>query len=206
MAGELLLRAQYAMCRCGCGALPPVATYHHKGKGIRKGERLTVVPSHQGRLPERSKPKLPDSNPGGTCRCGCGQPTSTYRYGSRRGTHLDFVQGHHQRWKAQQRALRRPQGRRLCVVCYLDRPAVAFLDNSGTCVVCVGRQRKVAEVDRRHQEAERIRQQDKSAAARRGKETMEKNGTKKAGGNFTLKPTTESEPAIANLFVKQKRR
>jgi len=184
--GDLLLRRDFGLCACGCGALPPVATYHHRGKGIRKGMRLSVVPGHQGRLPEKSKPQLPDGNPGGTCRCGCGQPTSTYRYGSRRGTHLDFVQGHSQKWKAQQRALRRPQGRRLCTTCYVDRPALAFLDNSGTCLVCLAKRKRAepiwCDIDERTQQAAKGR-------AERGRQNAARaiaNGTFKRGPEVTL--------------------
>lgn len=119
-AGELLPRQQYAMCRCGCGWPPPIASRTNRKINIYQGEPLVCIPGHQGKLgarklSEAARAGLPDPNPSGRCWCQCGQPTNIAKktdldHGEYIGRHNRYRRGHQlrmDRYSSQMQARRR---------------------------------------------------------------------------------------------------
>jgi hypothetical protein len=165
MAGDLLLRRDFAACACGCGGKPPLAERTSNHVGITKGQPVKCIPGHQGRLGTRKRSSLaradlPDLNPSGLCWCGCGATTGIARqtdakHGEYLGRHNRFRRGHQARWLAEparQARLRAPQGRQICLSCFIDRPLIAYVDSTPTCVACLARVARVARVDQQLQE------------------------------------------------------
>ena len=204
----LLLRRDYAACRCGCGQTPPLATRTYSSRGVVKGQPVLIVPGHQGRITGRlntirarqAVAYLADDTDRypcgyGFCSCGCGERTNLARRTTTAtqefvGQPQRFLPGHQARvrWRRyrQDQIMRQPQGRRMCVVCYEDRPMLAFLDTSSVCVCCIARQRKVAEVDHRLLAAEVEAKKRNKLRAQRAQQASMRNGTNRRGPGITL--------------------
>jgi hypothetical protein len=202
MAGELLLRADFAACRCGCGYPPPIAKRTQTSRGIYQGERQVAIKAHGGRISGQKKhreaiqshPVVPSR---GLCQCGCGQPTAIARktdliHDEFAGQPQRFRKGHWAKWNAKQLAMRKPQNRQMCLTCFEPRPLLAFLDGTPVCVVCVARQRKVAEIDRR------LNQDDQQRAKYRHERAI------KARQAQRRQPTDEQKQRLASLFTRNR--
>jgi len=208
---ELLLRREFAACRCGCGFKPLISRVTVRAQDIYAGEPQKCLRGHGGRVSAQRRAAAaqrgaPDQQRSGWCECGCGGKTTVARRSCTANDQYHsqpqrFIRGHWAKWRSQQLAAQRNaatgNGRvvetgtprvttqTLCVSCFERRPAAALID--GVCVVCVVRKQRQLIVAQQLQDREREKLRRRREADTQRTATMDANGSRYVGPARTFK-------------------